>query len=87
MLVDKLDGKKVINVHIDGKCLAQLHDQVKSVETRLSVIASSPYLSSEQVLGVPITPSNSGNCQHGVVVKVKVAGDASRLEKIRELLS
>jgi hypothetical protein len=69
MLVDKLDGKKVINVHFDGKSLAQFHDQVKSVEKRLSVIACSPYLSSEQVLGVPITPS-SGKDQHGVVVKV-----------------
>ena len=70
MLVVDLGGKKVIIVHFDGKSLAQFHDQVKSVEKRLSVIANSPYLSSEQVLGVPITPSNSGKDQQGVVVKV-----------------
>ena len=67
--VENHPGEKFLIVHFDGKALAQYHDKVKSVKKRISVIASSPYLSSDQVLGVPITASNSGKHQKEVVVK------------------
>ena len=51
---EDLGGKKVHIIHIDGKSLAQFHDQSKSIKKRLSVILSSPDLSSNQVLGIPI---------------------------------
>ena len=40
------------------------------MKKRLAVIVSSPYQHSDQVLGVPITPSNSGKDQRDVVMKV-----------------
>ena len=67
---EDLGGKKVHIIHIDGKSLAQFHDQIKSVKKRLSIIVSSPELSSDQVLGVPITPSNSGRDQRDIVMEV-----------------
>ena len=70
LVEEDLGGKKAHIVHVDGKSLAQFHDQTKSVKKRLAVIVSSPYLPSDQVLGVPITPSNSGKDQRDVVMKV-----------------
>ena len=58
LVEESLGGKKVLIVHADGKSLAQFHDQIKSVEKRLSVIVSSPDLAHDQVLSVPITLSN-----------------------------
>ena len=69
-LVEDLSGKKVIIVHFDGSSLAQFHDQLKSVKKRLAVIATSPDLATDQVLGVPITSSNSGKDQQEVIVKL-----------------
>ena len=70
VVVEKLGEKECLIVYFDGKALPQFHDQIKCVKKRLSVIADSPYLSTEQVLGVPITPSNSGRDQMNVVMKV-----------------
>ena len=69
-LCEVIGGKQVVIVHVDGKSLSQFHDQIKSVKKRLSIIANSPDLPSEQVLGVPITVSNSGKHQTEVVMKV-----------------
>ena len=54
-------------VHYDGKTLKQFHDQIHSVKKR-SVIVTSPDLESDQVLAVPITPSNSGKNQKEVIM-------------------
>ena len=69
MCSEEHQGEKFIIVHFDGKALGQFHDGVKSVKKRISVIATSPYFSSDQVLGVPITASNSGKDQKAVVMK------------------
>ena len=69
MCREEHQGEKFIIINFDGKSLAQFHDQVKSVKKRISVIATSPYFSSDQVLAVPITASNSGKDQKEVVVK------------------
>ena len=65
---EDLEGKESILIYFDGKALAQFHDNIKSVKKRISVIAASPFLPSEQVLGVPFTPSNSGKDQKVVVM-------------------
>ena len=70
LVEEDLGGKKAHIVHVDGKSLAQFHDQTKSVKKRLAIIVSSPYLPSDQVLGVTITPSNSGKDQRVEVIKV-----------------
>ena len=69
VLKEDLAGRKSIIVHFDGKSQAQFRDKIKSVKKRLSIIASSPDLPSEQLLGVPITPSNSGKHQKEVVTE------------------
>ena len=69
MCREEHQGEKFIIINFDGKSLAQFHDKVKSVKKRISVIATSPYFSSDQVLAVPITASNSGKDQKEVVVK------------------
>ena len=70
LVEESFGGRKVLIVHFDGKSQAQFHDQVKAVKKRLSVIVSSPDLDTDQVLGVPITSSNSGKHQLEVVSKV-----------------
>ena len=69
-LIEDHEGKHILIVHFDGKSLSQFHDQIKSVKKRVAIIACSPDLTSEQVLGVPITPSNSGKDQKNVVMSV-----------------
>ena len=69
VLVEDLGGKECIIIYFDGKALAQFHDKIKSVKKRISVVAASPDLPSEQVLGVPFTPSNSGKDQKVVVME------------------
>ena len=70
LVEDLLGGKMVLIGHFDGNSLAQFQDQLKSVEKRLAVFLSCPYLDTDQVLGVPITPSNSGKNQMDVLNKV-----------------
>ena len=62
--------KECVIIYYDGKTLQQFHDQIKCSKKRISVIADSPHLPSEQVLAVPFTPSNSGKDQMKVVMKV-----------------
>ena len=63
-------SKEALVIHFDEKSLAQYHDNVKSVEKRPAIIANSPYLTKEQVLGVPIIASNSGAHQKDAVMRV-----------------
>ena len=67
---ENFEGKKFLIIHFGEKYLAQFHDQVKSVKKRLSIIASSPDLATDKVLGVPITPSNSGIDQKKIVMNI-----------------
>lgn len=69
ILIEDLGGKEVLIVYFDGKAIHQFHDKIKSVKKRISVIAGSPLLPSDQVLGVPFTPSNSGKDQKKVVME------------------
>ena len=69
-LVEDLGEKQSVIIYFDGKTLQQFHDQIKCSKKRISVIADSPHLPSEQVLAVPFTPSNSGKDQKMVVMKV-----------------
>ena len=70
VLVEDLEEKESVIIYFDGKALPQFHDQIKCVKKRISVIADSPHLATEQVLGVPITLSKSGKDQMEVVTKV-----------------
>ena len=70
LTVNFLGGKKTLVVHYDGISLEQLQEGKTSVKKRISVVVTSPNLQSDQVLGVPITASNSGKDQRDVVLKV-----------------
>ena len=70
VLVEDLDNTVCVIIFFYGKSQAQFHDQIKSLKKRISVIADSLNLPTEQVLGVPFTPSNSGKDQKKVVMRV-----------------
>ena len=70
LLQEDIAVKESVIIYYDGKTLQQFHDQIKCSKKRISVIADSPHLPSEQVLAVPFTPSNSGKDQMKVVMKV-----------------
>ena len=59
----------MIIVHFDGKSLLQFHDQLKSVKKWLAVIATSPDLATDQVLGHTLQQC-SGKDQQEVIVKL-----------------
>ena len=68
-VVENLGGKESIIIYFDGKALPQFHNRIKSIKKRISIVAASPDLPHEQVLGVPFTPSNSGKDQKVVVIE------------------
>ena len=70
VLVDDLLERESLIIYFDGKSLAQFYDQFKSVKKWISVIAGSPDLPTDQVLAVPITPTNSGKDQMKLVMNV-----------------
>ena len=54
----------------DGKAVKQLTKRLKQVKQRLACYVDSPELAKEQVLGVPIVKSSSGEDQFKVVLEL-----------------